>query len=906
MTNISPLAGATSVPVSFTVPADLSVLAASGGGAVMPGQVQWTIPSLPAGSSATFTVDVVLGTDAPDGKPLTTVAAAPGALNTATIHVMVPKPEVGCIAVHKQLLAYDGSPINWDNSALLGTRPVFSFMLDGGIKTVASDADGNAVFAAVPVGSHSIGEVSLSGWNLQSVSPAGGAVTVTTGSCATMLFTNARSTPPPALTVSQTVSQPTVAPGGTLTYVVTVTNSSPVTAWNVLVAHALPAWGSVTPLTPGAVQTGSVNQWTLPYLPSLQSVSFQVQLDVPAGTAPGTAIPSVATAQGPLVPVVTNTITSTVTAPAAPVTGCLDITHQILPAPGIPALPAGTPLPSFTLTVTRVSPSPDGSPATLLSDGAGAAGVAGLQPGTYTVAESPLSGWQQVGPPLQTVTVAAGTPCASVLFQQQPVVGSPVYLISLTDLQATADPGQILTYVVTASNISPVPSPGPVTVSVRLPPELTFLSTPGGAAAGTYDSATDTVSWIVPSLVIGAPASFSLQAQVGAALPDGVQIVATALMSDGGPSTTDLTVVERPVTAETGCIRIVAKTYDPWGLPLPVSALPQFTFLLDGNGDTTIRTNEFGIAVEPNIPVGLHSLTAITPPDAGELRWRLAFLSPGALTLVTKTACAPVTAVFVQTLPDADPSSSSSAPPGCGDGVCAVWSIINRENCLLCEADCGPCSSASSTPATSSSDSSGATSSSVSSYRPAACSCDIPLCPFDESFCSGECGTGECASACASDFWWLCTDSSSSSSLSASTTTTSSSSSTSSSSTSASAPSTSASSATSSVSSASSSSAASDLWCDHRMIFPPVCPAYDENTHVLQEGTVMFSYAYTPLSCSGVCDNAKSVGMCCVPTEGCIEMRDTDCGNFGAQFFRYGDSARCQPAFDQGLCGGPP
>lgn len=90
------------------------------------------------------------------------------------------------------------------------------------------------------------------------------------------------------------------------------------------------------------------------------------------------------------------------------------------------------------------------------------------------------------------------------------------------------------------------------------------------------------------------------------------------------------------------------------------------------------------------------------------------------------------------------------------------------------------------------------------------------------------------------------------------------------------------------------------------MIFPPVCPAYDENTHVLQEGTVMFSYAYTPLSCSGVCDNAKSVGMCCVPTEGCIEMRDTDCGNFGAQFFRYGDSARCQPAFDQGLCGGPP
>ena len=111
-----------------------------------------------------------------------------------------------------------------------------------------------------------------------------------------------------------------------------------------------------------------------------------------------------------------------------------------------------------------------------------------------------------------------------------------------------------------------------------------------------------------------------------------------------------------------------------------------------------------------------------------------------------------------------------------------------------------------------------------------------------------------------------------------------------------------------------------NLWCDARMIFPDACADFDgdDPEHSLANGgTVMFRPYYKSgprargaddpkgIDCTGVCDASKSVGHCCIPSAGCVEKTDVECGRRGNMFFRYADDVRCEPALRQGLCTGP-
>lgn len=77
---------------------------------------------------------------------------------------------------------------------------------------------------------------------------------------------------------------------------------------------------------------------------------------------------------------------------------------------------------------------------------------------------------------------------------------------------AAALPGDTLDYTVTVRNIGTLPS-DPTTLDDTLPAGLSFVSADGG---GTYDAATRTVSWAVPSLARDTEAVFHVVARVDA------------------------------------------------------------------------------------------------------------------------------------------------------------------------------------------------------------------------------------------------------------------------------------------------------------------------------------------------------------------------------------------------------
>jgi|GEM_PF-981593 len=90
---------------------------------------------------------------------------------------------VGCINVKKEARDLSGNLIN--------PTPQFTFVLNNGQQTVHTSSQGVATFYNVPTGSNTISEDVPFGWQLSSVTPAGGVVNVNSGNnCVNVTFKN--------------------------------------------------------------------------------------------------------------------------------------------------------------------------------------------------------------------------------------------------------------------------------------------------------------------------------------------------------------------------------------------------------------------------------------------------------------------------------------------------------------------------------------------------------------------------------------------------------------------------------------------------------------------------------------------------------------------------------------------
>ncbi|MBI4173652.1 MAG: VWA domain-containing protein, partial [Candidatus Aenigmarchaeota archaeon] len=95
----------------------------------------------------------------------------------------------GCIEIAKEAIDFQNNP--------LSPVPQFNFTLDG-VRTAFGDSQGKATFFNVTPGIHTVTEGLPAGWELLSVTPAGGQVSVSAGAtCSVVLFKNKQLTPPP-------------------------------------------------------------------------------------------------------------------------------------------------------------------------------------------------------------------------------------------------------------------------------------------------------------------------------------------------------------------------------------------------------------------------------------------------------------------------------------------------------------------------------------------------------------------------------------------------------------------------------------------------------------------------------------------------------------------------------------
>ncbi|MBI3573906.1 hypothetical protein HY090_02550 [Candidatus Kaiserbacteria bacterium] len=235
---------------SYDSPGNNSVITWDGGnwfkyGANNHNSHLWTLacvtPTTPAfytlNGSYTFTPPLGVGTHTYRGT-----VSGPGGTATCEGTVTVPPPpppppQNGCIQVLKETFDPSGNTLT----------PVaqFSFKLDGAT-TTQNDANGNAIFTSVTPGVHQVSEVSAGPtWNLLSVTPANGSVTVQSGSvCAAVVFKNKQviTSSQPSCTLSANPSSVTQGNPSTLSW--TTTNAT-----SISIDHGI---GSVTPVGAGS------------------------------------------------------------------------------------------------------------------------------------------------------------------------------------------------------------------------------------------------------------------------------------------------------------------------------------------------------------------------------------------------------------------------------------------------------------------------------------------------------------------------------------------------------------------------------------------------------------------------------------------------------------------------------
>ncbi|NOS67654.1 MAG: DUF11 domain-containing protein [Candidatus Peribacteraceae bacterium] len=728
VTNTSLQSAASNTLVSLELQWPLAAASSPSDGGVLPGQggvVSWTIASLSPGQSKTVSVPVRISAAAqslPSTAQFTAKGIVPGAVDETT--VLIHSDET-CVFVHKDAVAWDDSPIT-DDLDTFG----FSFILDGVDERLADD-NGNVLFGHVEPGTHTIAERSVPGWNAAGVSgvnPQDASFAVQEGECPIITFTNRKIPPALALGVAHVpaaidrIPQSTVLPGGTVRYTVTLENNTldgrraegvqvdlPLPPSLEYVGGAQETGGAFTTLPAPVVQWKGLN---LP--PGKTTLWFTAKAKTTV--QPGTTISTVVTLVANDVPAKKISLSHPASIDVvsnAPQTGRLEIVKQLLPPADGPAPDGSAVTPPFNFqiltpggVVLNAAVAVGMQPGSLSAPAQGSVILPNLTPGTYSVREIPMLGFEQAGPSLQTLTVGAGETPAVVVFQSRPVPGQPSFHVANTDSYETVEPGRMLTYTITVTNISTVAAPSGITVTDTLPSSLLFIPQPPtpGQPAGEYDAVNRRMIWAIPGLAPGMSAKLPLTVQVHPSTPDGTVMnnpATVSYRSQPAGFAADTTLVET-LSQETGCIRIVKHSFTAFGLDLPWE--PQIVFRLDGN-EKLATTNNYGIGLFQKVPVGIHTLAEIVPPPTEKYEWNQVSMTP-AIANVTKDTCTEVTVVNKQVL---------LSEQTCPDKICARWA---GETCSSCRQDCGVCpvsSSSSSQSSTSSSSSTSTSSSSTSS-----------------------------------------------------------------------------------------------------------------------------------------------------------------------------------------------
>ncbi|MFH0770726.1 MAG: Ig-like domain-containing protein, partial [Candidatus Peregrinibacteria bacterium] len=319
VTNTSAV-NATNVIVTDTLPPQSLTYvlnSASDGGAFGSGRITWTNLSINASSAKTLTLQAQVTMDAPNGFILTNTGTVAGVKGTDTTTVQSSQQQAdlsitktGAVTVQPGgVIVYTLTVTN--NGPAAATTPVVADVLPAGLTFNQSQSTAgcvqNGAGTSVLCNNFTLAagqsKVLTIAMNVPSTALCNATIqnTATISSIADPNAANNTSQTVqttvqcgnPVFTISKTDNRTTVQPGESLTYTITVNNTSAINATNVTVTDTLPP--TVTLLSAsGATVSGQVITWTGLSIPAQTYKALTVQAKVNSATVDGVVLTNIA------------------------------------------------------------------------------------------------------------------------------------------------------------------------------------------------------------------------------------------------------------------------------------------------------------------------------------------------------------------------------------------------------------------------------------------------------------------------------------------------------------------------------------------------------------------------------------------------------------------------------------
>ena len=584
------------------------------------------------------------------------------------VKVECPVPQVGCVDIVKEAYNTTGHLIN--------PTPQFTFLINGQ-NPLENDGSGRARYTNLQPGQYQITENVPATWQMLSVSPANGIVTVNPGStCARVTFKNKQVITETDVSVQKTGAS-SVLRGQTFAYTVTVRNNGSIPAQNVVVTDAVPAGLEYVDASSDSSCNLSGNDviCQLGTLSANQTRSLQIAFRAPEWaecseiTVHNTASVTTSSNDRDLSNNVSSTVTTTVTCPA-PKLGCIEVTKKAYDQNGNQM---SSPLQDkFTFRLSNGQE--------LTTDNQDKVLFSNLPFGSYSVSEVLNADYDLIDPVSNSaqVFVDSSSACKKVTFKNKKKT-------TTTDVSVTKSAtsqivrGQNITYTITVRNNGSIPAEN-VTVNDNLPIGVAYQDLLSDASCnqvndssvrcdlGTLNAgATRTVTIVVtvPPIEHCTVVNVYNTASVGTTTTDS--------NPSNNYSNTASTRVECPPPTH-GCIDIVKEAYNAQGQKL--SQVPVFTFSLDG-GQQTTTNNVSGAARFQPVPIGQHTVSEIVPEG-----WQLLSTTPsnGIVNVQGGNNCATIIFKNKQQITETDVSIVKTGPSTVIRGNTVTYTLTVRNH----------------------------------------------------------------------------------------------------------------------------------------------------------------------------------------------------------------------------------
>ena len=338
----------------------------------------------------------------------------------------------------------------------------------------------------------------------------------------------------PTFTITKTDNVTVAKRGDTLTYEITVKNTSTVDASNVEIIDTLPGNVSFSSANLGGIYSNGKVTW-ITNIDAGDTLTLELDVTVNNSAQNGANIYNIARITGG-----PSDDDTTIVTVDEPLYGCIDIQKETYDQ-------NGTKLSSVTQFTFHLNGSDD----TTQNDSTGHARFNNVPVGTHTVTEVVPTGWiqQLVTPTNGHVTVSAGSNCATVTFKnRQEQFGTPNFTISKTDNRSTAERYDTLSYKITVQNNGTVDATN-VVVTDSVPNDTSFISSDSGGIRNG-----NTVTWTF-DLAAGQSKTVTMNVRVDSSANDGDTIYNTACVQSG-PCDNDTTRIDDDDDNGDGDVRV--------------------------------------------------------------------------------------------------------------------------------------------------------------------------------------------------------------------------------------------------------------------------------------------------------------------------------------------------------------